>query len=200
MTRQPLQPAVFLDRDGTINEEVEYLSDPDRLRLLPGAADGVRLLNRAGIPVFIVTNQAGVGRGYFTVDDVEAVNQRLQVELRQQGAHVAGIDSCPHHPSDRCACRKPEPGMLLRAGSEHGLDMPRSFMVGDKQSDIAAGRNAGCRTVLVLTGYGVEQSQRCESSGAHPDHIASDLHEAARWIVETLASESSAGSSPTPPA
>lgn len=183
---RPQRPAVFLDRDGTINEEVEYLRDPALLRLLPGAVEALRLLNRREIPVFVVTNQAGVGRGYFTSADVEAVHERLNRILADRGVHVHGIDFCPHHPDDACSCRKPKPGMLMRAAREHGFDLQRCFMVGDKLSDVEAGQNAGCRTVLVLTGYGEAESRRGLASGLMPDHIAPDLEGAARWIVDQV--------------
>lgn len=186
LTERPLQPAVFLDRDGTINEEVEYLDDPERLRILPGAVEGIRLLNQHGIPVFVVTNQAGVGRGYFSAERVDAVHDRLERELARSAARIQQIDYCPHHPDERCDCRKPNPGMLLRAANSHGLDLRRSFMVGDKQSDVEAGRNAGCRTILVMTGYGADQLRACQAVGNLPDMVAGNLMEAAEWVLEQL--------------
>lgn len=193
------RPAVFLDRDGTINEEVEYLSDPDQLRLIPGVVEAIKLLNREGIPVFVVTNQAGVGRGYFTIQDAEAVNQRLTRVLEAHGARLSGIDLCPHHPDDACDCRKPRAGMILRAAERHGFDLARSFMVGDKRSDLIAGRNAGCQTVLVLTGYGGAERLRCEGIGERPDWIAADLLDATRWIMEQITTDRRSGDGLQPP-
>ncbi len=181
-----LRPAAFLDRDGTIIEEADYLSDPSRLRLLPGAAEGIGLLNRAGIQVILVTNQAGIGRGYFTRDVVETIHTRLHNELAAEEAHLDGTYYCPHHPSDGCSCRKPNPGLLLQAAREHRIDLSGSVMVGDKRSDLEAGRAVGCRTVLVLTGYGPESLQTLGESGHSPDGIVADLHEAVTWFLNRL--------------
>jgi D-glycero-D-manno-heptose 1,7-bisphosphate phosphatase len=175
--------AVFLDRDGTINEEVEYLGDPQDLRLIPGAAEAIRLLNQAGVPAIVVTNQAGVGRGYFSKARVEAIHQQLAKQLAAHGVRLDAIYYCPHHPDEGCECRKPNPGMLNRAAQEHGVDLSRSFAIGDKVSDLEAGRRARCRTVLVLTGYGAEAQGALEHSDFQPDFTARDLLEAVRWIL-----------------
>ena len=182
-----MKSAVFLDRDGTINEEVEYLSDPDDLCLIPGTAEAIRLLNCAGIPAIVVTNQAGVGRCYFSEDRVEAIHEELARQLSAHGAHLDAIYYCPHHPDGGCACRKPEPGMLEQAAREHALDLPRSFMVGDKVSDLSAGRRAGCQTVLVLTGYGEESREAFRGVDFEPDHIGPNLLDAVRWILAQAA-------------
>jgi len=185
-----LEWAVFLDRDGAINVEVEYLGRPEQLRLLPGSAEAIRMLNEAGAKVVVVTNQAGVARGYFTERDVEAVHVELARQLERAGAHLDGIYYCPHHPTAGigpyrmdCARRKPNPGMLYRAARELGLDLRRSVLVGDKLSDIEAGVRAGCRTVLVLTGYGEETAKRLQDCSFQPDFVASDLLEAVQWIL-----------------
>lgn len=175
--------AVFLDRDGTINEEVEYLDDPEDLRLIPGAAEAIRLLNQARVPAIVVTNQAGVGRGYFSEARVEAIHQQLTKQLAAHGARLDAVYYCPHHPDEGCDCRKPNPGMLKRAAQEHGIDLGRSFAVGDKVSDLEAGRRAGCRTVLVLTGYGAEAQEVFKRGDFQPDFTARDLLEAVRWIL-----------------
>jgi D-glycero-D-manno-heptose 1,7-bisphosphate phosphatase len=175
--------AVFLDRDGTINEEVEYLDDPDELRLIPGAAEAIHFLNQAGVPAIVVTNQAGVGRGYFSEARVEAIHQQLAKQLAAHDARLDAIYYCPHHPDEGCDCRKPKPGMLKGAAREHGLDLSRSFAVGDKVSDLEAGRRAGCRTVLVLTGYGTEAQEAFKHSDFQPDFTARDLLEAVRWVL-----------------
>src|SRR2546422_1086690 len=154
-------PGVFLDRDGTVCEEVGYVNHLSRCRLLPRSAEAIRLLNEAALPVAIVTNQAGVARGYFTEEMIQAVNERVRSLLGERGARVNGIYYCPHHPSAgeppyraECECRKPKPGLLLRAAREIGIDLPRSFLVGDSSRDIEAGQRAGVTPVLVLTGDG----------------------------------------------
>lgn len=175
--------AVFLDRDGTINEEVEYLNDPDDLRLLPNAAEAIRLLNQAGVLAIVVTNQAGVGRGYLTEANVRQVHDRLAKELGRHEARLDAIYYCPHLPDDRCACRKPNPGMLLQAAREHKIDLHHSVIVGDKIGDLEAGWRVGCRTVLVLTGYGAEERERLSAARLRPDFIAADLLAAVHWIL-----------------
>ena len=179
-----LRPAVFLDRDGTLNEEVGYLSRPEELRLLPGAAEAVAKLNARGIPVVVVTNQSGIGRGYYGWADFEAVMARMKALLGESGASLDATYASPHHEAGQGEYavadhpdRKPNPGMLRRAAEEHGLDLGRSWMVGDKAIDVEAGRRAGCRTCLVKTGYG-------EAEGAEgADLVASDLAEAVDRIL-----------------
>jgi D-glycero-D-manno-heptose 1,7-bisphosphate phosphatase len=178
-----MRVTVFLDRDGTINEEVGYLDDPYRLRLIPGAAEAIRLLNNAGILVIVVSNQAGVGRGYFSAATVEAIHQQLAKQLVDHSAYVDDIYYCPHHPNEGCECRKPKAGMLLQAARKHGIDMRRAFIVGDKVSDLDAGRQVGCRTVLVLTGYGEQAREAFNNSIFQPDYISSNLYDAAKWIL-----------------
>jgi len=181
---RPARGAVFLDRDGTINEETQYLCDPRSLRLIPGAAEAVRRLNQSGAPVIVVTNQAGVGRGYYSESRVAEVHAELARALAAQGAHLDAIYYCPHHPDEGCTCRKPEPGMLLRAAEEWEIDLARSYMVGDKLSDLQAGQRAGCRSVLVLTGYGAQALPTLGSEGGRPpDHVACDLADAVTWIL-----------------
>ena len=153
--------AVFLDRDGTLIEEVHYLADPAQVRLIPGAADAVRKLNDAGVLVVVVTNQAGIARGYFPESRVATVHERLSALLAERGARIDAFYHCPHHPTEgvgayrvACECRKPKPGMLLAAARDFDLDLARSWMIGDKPCDAAAGTAAGCRTLLVRTGHG----------------------------------------------
>ncbi len=157
--------AVFLDRDGTVNVEVHYLSQPEQLELLPTVAETIAMLNSRGIAVVVVTNQAGIARGYFPEHRLLAVHQQLHRLLAEQNAILDGVYYCPHHPTAglgayrvTCECRKPMPGMLTRAASELGLDLARSLMIGDRDSDLQAGANAGCLTALVRTGYGQETS------------------------------------------
>ncbi len=170
-------PAVFLDRDGTVMEDVGYLSDPGGVRLLPEAGGALRRLQEAGYRLVIVTNQSGVGRGMFAASDVEKVNERLRDLLRKEGVALDGVYVCPHRPEDGCSCRKPAPGLILRAADELGIDLSRSFMVGDKDSDVEAGRAAGCRTVRLIPG-----AEGPPSSPA-ADAAVENLAEAADWIL-----------------
>ncbi len=149
--------AAFLDRDGVINEEVDYLHEVDKAVLIPGVAAAIREIRERGLKVIVVTNQAGIAKGLYSEAELHAVNRRIAELLAAEGAIWDAIYFCPHHPShsDGCECRKPAPGMLLRAIREFGIDPARSFMVGDRMTDLEAGRAAGCaRTYLVRTGYG----------------------------------------------
>jgi D-glycero-D-manno-heptose 1,7-bisphosphate phosphatase len=185
------RPAVFIDRDGTLTEEVGYVNHPQRLRLLPRSAEAIRLLNDAGVPAVVVTNQAGIARGYFTQEILDAVNGALVEQLKQAGAHLDGIYVCPHHPTEgappfrvACECRKPKPGLLLRAAGDLGLDLAASTMIGDKPSDLVPGREVGAATVLVLTGYGRgEWEYRQSRFEVKPDHVADDLLDAVEWAL-----------------
>src|SRR6185436_3901689 len=147
-----LTRAALLDRDGTINVEREYLSDPAGVELLPNAIAGLRRLRAQGFGLIVISNQAGVGRGYFTMADVNAVNARLAALLSEAGVTLDGIYVCPHKPDDGCACRKPAPGLIQQAAREHGFDPRDCVMIGDKAIDIETGRQVGARTVLVRTG------------------------------------------------
>lgn len=177
MTR--LRPAVFLDRDGVINVEVSYLGDPADFQLLSGVAAALRRLNQAELPVIVVTNQSGIGRGYFSAAAVAAVHQRMYADLAAAGAHVDGVYLCPHRPDEGCACRKPAPGLLKQAARELALDLAQSVVIGDKYTDLAAGHVVGCRTVLVLTGHGTAELQH--GTTLAPDWVAANLVDAVAW-------------------
>jgi D-glycero-D-manno-heptose 1,7-bisphosphate phosphatase len=184
--------AIFMDRDGTVCEEVGYVNHVDRTRLLPRSAQAVRLANEAGFQTVIVTNQAGVARGYFGEELVHEVHDVLRRELAEAGARLDGIYYCPHHPEvgeaayrRECDCRKPKPGMLLRAREEMGIDLAASYMVGDTVKDLGAGRAAGATTILVLTGYGRgELAHQAQRWTVHPDHVCEDLLDAVHWILK----------------
>lgn len=186
-----LRPAVFIDRDGTLTEEVGYVNHPRRLRLLPRSAEAIRRLNQAGVAAVVVTNQAGVARGYFSEEVLHAVNRELVEQLKREGAHLDGLYVCPHHPTEgeppfraRCDCRKPKPGLLQRAAADLGLDLGASTMVGDKASDLVPGATVGARSVLVLTGYGLgEWEFRRSTFPVAPDHVAGDLLDAVEWVL-----------------
>ena len=184
---------VFLDRDGTVTEEVGYVNHPSRLRLIPGAAEGIRMINEAGVPVILATNQAGVARGYFTEELVREVMERLHALLKAQGARLDAVYYCPHHPSAgeppyraECECRKPKPGMLLKGALDLGLDLSCSYVVGDKISDVAFAKAAGARGIMVLTGYGLgEFTYQRGGWKLQPDFLADDLCAAAEWILKS---------------
>lgn len=177
--------AVFLDRDGTVNKEVHYLSDPDQLELLPTVAQTIAQLNSAEIAVVVVTNQAGVARGYFPESRLDAVHIRLKEMLNAFNARVDGIYYCPHHPVEglgeyrlACECRKPLPGMLSQAARDLDLDLTRSLMIGDRDSDLQAGFNAGCQTALVRTGYGEATSKTLDLQSVRGLGVFSTVAEA----------------------
>ncbi len=180
-----MKPAVFLDRDGTLNEEVDYLCDPERLVLIPGAAAAVARLNARGIPVVVVTNQSGIGRGKYGWQEFAAVMSRMESLLALERARIDAVYASAHHEKGQGEYavadhpdRKPNPGMLRRAAEEHGLDLGRSWMVGDKALDLEAGHRAGCRSALVRTGYGAGVD------GSSADLVAADLAEAVDRILE----------------
>ncbi len=185
------RPAVFMDRDGTISEEVGYVNHISRYRLLPRSLEAIRLINEAGLLAIVTTNQSGVARGYFGQDLVEAVHARLRSLAAGAGARLDGIYYCPHHPAEgsppwraACVCRKPKPGMILKAAGDHGIDLGRSYVIGDSVVDMEAGAAAGVRGILVLTGYGrgLVEHQRGRFK-APPAHTADDLLDAVRWIL-----------------
>ena len=179
-----LRPAVFLDRDGTIAEEVGYLNHASRFRMFPFVAAAIRRFNDAGLPVVVVTNQSGVGRGYFPESLVHSVNELMTKQLAEAGAKIDAIYYCPHVSAQNCTCRKPKTGMLDRAAAEHALDLHRCFVVGDRYGDVELARNARARSVLVRTGYGEgELAWHAAKWPAQPDFVADDLTQAADWIL-----------------
>lgn len=200
MSEQELdgRPAVFLDRDGTLTEEVGYLNHESRLRLIPGAAEAVRRVNDAGLLAVLVTNQAGVARGWFAEPLIARVHDLLRTLLhREAGARLDAIFYCPHHPESGeppyrqdCDCRKPRPGMLHRARRELGIDLARSYLVSDQYKDVAMGVREGLTSVLVLTGYGRGQHEY-QSQGWEeiPHHVAADVVEAIDWILARAGAE-----------
>lgn len=186
-----MKRAVFLDRDGTLIEEVGYLNRLDRVAFFPWSVDAVRVLNDAGLLVVVVTNQAGVARGYFDEQFVRDTHALIDGRMRRGRARIDGYYYCPHHPDGKveafravCDCRKPKPGMLLRAAREHGIDLAGSFVVGDRWLDVEMGRAAGATTVLVKTGYGLEDDDRPD--GLEADVVADNLMQAAGWILRRI--------------
>jgi len=184
--------AVFLDRDGTIIEEVGYLDRPERVELFPWTIDAVRVLNRAGLAVVLVSNQSGVARGFFTEHVVDAVHQRMADMLAVGGARIDAYYYCPHHPdgkvpeyTQKCDCRKPNRGLVDRATRELGIDPARSFVVGDRWLDVALGRAVGAQSVLVRTGYGASEENKAPADLA-ADAVVDNLIAASSWILGRL--------------
>ena len=185
------RPAVFLDRDGTINEQMGYINHITRFQLLPGVGAAIRSLNQAGLPVAVVTNQSGLARGYFPESLLDEVHDTMRRQLALEGARIDGLYICPHHPEAKeerfrlaCNCRKPKTGLLEQAAAELGLDLARSYMVGDRWSDLRCGAAVGATTVLVLTGYG--RGDACyigPTQPVQPDYVAEDLQDAVLWIL-----------------
>jgi D,D-heptose 1,7-bisphosphate phosphatase len=178
--------AVFLDRDDTIIRDRVYLSDPDGIEILPGAAEGIRLLNEAGVPAILVTNQSGIARGLFDEARLAEIHERLLALLEARGARIDAIYYCPHHPEGKipeltrvCECRKPAPGLLLKAARDFGLDIRTCFMIGDKPEDVLTIRGVGGRGVLVDAGKPVR-------GDVEPDFVAQDLVQAVQWILGAM--------------
>lgn len=178
--------AVFMDRDGTINEEVGYLSRLEELKLIPRAAEAIRMINEEGMKTIVVTNQSGVARGFFDEDFVRTIHHVLNEMLRREGASIDEFYFCPHHPTAgkepyrrACTCRKPEPGMLLQAAEELNIDLEHSYVVGDMLKDLDVAHRVGAKGILVKTGYG-----KNIVTTDKPAYVAEDLLDAVRWILE----------------
>lgn len=182
--------AVFLDKDGTLIEDVPYNVDPQQIRLTEGALEAVRSLHQASYQLFIITNQSGVARGYFPESALAAVEQHLRESFQSVGVPLAGFYYCPHHPNGSithyttyCNCRKPQPGLLYRAANDHKIDLKQSWFIGDILNDIEAGRQAGCRTILIDNGNETEWQL---SPQRLPHHTVSNLAEAAN-VIQVIA-------------
>ncbi len=177
-----ISKAVFLDRDGTINEEIEYLHEVENFKLLPNAVEGVKEMQRAGYKIVIITNQPGIGLGYFEKEDFYRVNKRMLREFSSAGISVSKIYFCPHSKSENCMCRKPGTALIIRACRDLNLDISMSYFIGDKTSDIEAGKRAGAKTILVKTGSGGDDKR----FDIKPDYTAEDLLDAASYIKTVL--------------
>ena len=173
----------ILDRDGTIIVEKNYLATPDQVELLPGAASGLRMMQAAGLGLLVITNQSGIGRGYFDQHTLHLIHARLEELLLLEGVTLDGIYVCPHLPADHCQCRKPATALAIQAANEHGFNLRDSFLIGDKPSDLQFGKNIGAVTILTRTGYGrlTEQERLLV-----PDFVVDDLTGAARIIGRLL--------------
>lgn len=177
--------AVFLDRDGTINEEVGYLSRLEELKIYDNAAEAIRLLRQKGFLAIVITNQSGVARGFFSEDFILTVHNKMNEYMKERGAWLDALYYCPHHPRygnehyrKECSCRKPHPGLLIRAAEDFDIDLKRSYVVGDMPRDMDTARRVGAKGVMVKTGYG-----RNVVATSKPDYIAEDLLDAANWII-----------------
>ena len=183
-----MERAVFLDRDGTIIEDIGYINDCSKIIFLPGVTESIKLLNESGFKVIVVTNQAGVARGYFTEETANEINHCVWHMLADKGAFIDKIYYCPHHIEGTvdeykkdCYCRKPNPGMIEKAAYEFDIDLSNSFLIGDKSSDIEAGLRVGCKTILLAyENYGGEENE--PELMAH--YVAKDLYEAAKWLLD----------------
>ena len=189
-----MRPAVFLDRDGTINEQMGYINHASRFLMLPGAVAAIKKLNNDNIPVVVVTNQSGLARGYFPETVLEEVHLKMERELAEGGAHVDGIYICPHHPEakeekfrQKCQCRKPKNGLFLQAAEDLQIDLSRSYVVGDRWSDLRAAASCMAKGILVLTGYGRGDYEYIgPTQEVQPHYVAQDLQDAVDWILKDL--------------
>ena len=187
------RPAVFLDRDGTINEQMGYINHITRFKLLPGVRRGVQALNEKGFLTIVVSNQSGVARGFFPIDLVEQVNSRMKHLMAERGARLDAIYYCPHHPhgsvdaySIPCKCRKPRTGLLEKACQDFQIDLRNSFVIGDTSTDIVMASRFGLKGILVKTGYGLGEAEYVlPTIDVKPIHIADDLLDAAMWILNS---------------
>jgi histidinol-phosphate phosphatase family protein len=190
--------AIFIDRDGTLIEEVHHLTSVEQVRVYPRSFEAVRQINAAGMLAIVVTNQSVVARGLLTESHLHQIHRFIVDRFERESARLDAVYYCPHHPEagaspplQECDCRKPKPGMLIRAAGDFGLDLGESVLIGDALSDIAAGHRAGTRSVLVKTGYGSQSAAKLDeeqflSPEQRPDHIASDLLEAVRWAIRRV--------------
>jgi histidinol-phosphate phosphatase family protein len=182
-----LSKALFVDKDGTIIEDLPYNVDPAKIRFMPGVPEGLRLVHAAGYRIIVVTNQSGIARGYFTEEELAAASRRIAGMMAEAGVPLAGFYFCPHLPGGvipgydiACSCRKPQPGLIVRAAREHAIDVTRSWIAGDILNDVEAGHRAGCRAVMIDTG---KETEWVLSRERLPDHIVPDFLAAARVIA-----------------
>lgn len=185
--------AVFLDRDGTINEDLDFISSPEEIILIDGSAEAISEANKLGLKVIVFTNQSGIARGYFTEEELHRIHEYLSELLAQKGGKVDAYYYCPHHPTEgngryktECECRKPKDGMLQRASVEQNIDLKNSFVIGDRCIDIQAGKKAGTTTILVLTGHGKEEYEKCKERSIFPDFVVKNLKEAIAVVKKCL--------------
>ncbi len=178
--------AIFMDRDGTVSEDVGYMYHAGLYKVFSWTGPAIRKINDSGMKAVLITNQSGVGRGYFDEADVEQVHRILHAELAVHGAKLDGVYVCVHHPAAGCDCRKPNPGMLLQAQRDMNIDLTRSFVIGDKYVDIETAHNAGAKGILVLTGFGQQEREKHERHLHQPDLVVQNLIEAVDSILNRV--------------
>ncbi len=177
--------AVFLDRDGTLNvEDPNYLTDINKLEIFEESYKAVQLLNEHGFKAIVITNQACVRKGLLEEKELQRINEKLKRSLESRNAKLDSIYYCPHHPDDQCLCRKPKTGMIDQAVKDHGVNPKKSFVIGDRIFDMGAGRAAGCRTILVLTGAGRQTLEKVTRTDLEPDYVAEHVLDAVRWVIQ----------------
>lgn len=195
MTMSNLHPAVFLDRDGTLIEEVGYIDTPDKIHIIGDAIKAVKLLNQMGYKTIIVSNQSGVAREYFSEDTVKLINDKVIELFDEYSAILDAVYYCPHHPeygneiyNKDCECRKPKPGMILKAANEHQIDLSKSVIIGDKYTDVLTGKNLHLFSILVLTGFGKKENEIINSDELNPkpDLIAEDVYQAVLYLTNNI--------------
>jgi len=173
--------AVFIDRDGTINVNFEYLDDPDNLMMYPTVAEGIKRLKDEGFNIIVITNQSGIARGYFSVETLAKIHQKMKNDLLKKGADVDAIYYCPHHPDENCDCRKPKTGLLKKAIKDFNIDVEKSYFIGDRMLDIEAGYNINCKTILIPEDKEKVDQERKESN-IEPDYICDNFISGVIWI------------------
>jgi len=177
--------AIFVDRDGTISRDVLYLNSPDQFTMYPGVGPGIRTLKKKGYKIIVITNQSGIGRGYFTEQQLLSIHEKMAEEFQKFGVTLDGIYYCPHHPDDKCNCRKPRTGLFEQAITDHDIDVKKSFMIGDKILDIGAGKKAGTKTILIPEPHVRDDCLSNKSRWEYaPDYIADDFCDAVEWILK----------------
>jgi D-glycero-D-manno-heptose 1,7-bisphosphate phosphatase len=181
---------VFLDRDGTIIEEKDFIKTPEEIEFIPRSMEAIRILKKLGYKIIAISNQSGIGRGILTLDMVTKVNESFLKRLERENVGIDGLYFCPHHPEENCDCRKPKTGLIQKAAVEQKLDLKDAVVIGDKLSDVELGKNLGVKTVLVLTGYGKTEAKKPEIKQIKPDFIADDLYGAVIWLKNTSFKES----------
>jgi len=177
--------AVFIDRDGTINVNSGYINNPNDFKMYPNVTKGIKLLQENGFKIIIITNQSGIARRYFSEKSLEEIHEKMKKELSKEDAEVDAIYYCPHHPDEKCNCRKPKPGMLEKAIEDFDIDVKNSFIIGDRMIDVEAGKTVGCKTVLVPEDKELVKKEMAESD-IYPDYICDDFYSGVERIIENL--------------
>ena len=177
--------AAFIDRDGTINANIGYIDSPDSFKMYSGVAEGIKLLNEDGFKVIIITNQSGIARGFFSEETLDKIHNKMKKELSDKGAKIDAIYYCPHHPDEKCSCRKPNPGLIEKATNDLDIDTKKSFILGDRMLDVEAGHKKGCKTVLVPENK-EKVNIEMEESKIEPDYVCDDFYTGVKWILKNI--------------